>query len=246
MNLRSIISRKSGSEGAPQAASSDAAKQGAPLSREFAVVGLGRFGVSLSRTLLDRGFHVLGIDKDQHLVNYYAEELTQTMALDATDEHALREIDIGSFDTVVVAIGDHLEDNVLCTATLKDLGVRQVVCKAASRRQKEILLRVGADRVIQPEYDAGQHLGQQLAKPNVIEQIVLGPSQRCSLVRLASVFHGRTLEEVAIEKRYNVKVIALVRNDESTFGPPLSHLIQDGDMLIVFGNRNDIARFARG
>ncbi|MEJ5297348.1 MAG: NAD-binding protein, partial [Armatimonadota bacterium] len=141
MKLRNLVSKISGSERKPTPSGLLSGSATVPMSREFAVVGLGRFGVSLARTLLERGFHVLGIDKDQHLVDYYAQELTQTIALDATDEHALREIDIGSFDTVVVAIGDHLEDNVLATATLKDLGVRQVVCKAASRRQKEILLR---------------------------------------------------------------------------------------------------------
>jgi trk system potassium uptake protein TrkA len=245
MKLRNLVSRISGSERKPAPSGLLSRSAIVPMSREVAVVGLGRFGVSLARTLLERGFHVLGIDKDQHLVDYYAEELTQTIALDATDEHALREIDIGSFDTVVVAIGDRLEDNVLATATLKDLGVRQVVCKAASRRQKDILLRVGADRVVQPEYDAGKQLGQQLAKPNVIEQIVIGPVQRCSLVKVTESFIGRTLQEADFEKRFNVKVIAVVRNEEADVNPPPDHLFQEGDMIVVFGHRNDIARLAR-
>ena len=121
---------------------------------EFAVIGLGRFGSSLALTLAGRGYTVVGIDRDRALVQEFADELTQTVALDATDEDALRAIDIASFDTVVVAIGADFESNLMATVALKSLGVRHIVCKALSERQQAILLKVGADRVVLPEYEA--------------------------------------------------------------------------------------------
>ncbi len=132
---------------------------------EFAVIGLGRFGSSLALTLAERGFSVLGIDRDRSIVQALAGRLTQTVALDSTDEQALRAVDIPSFDTVVVAIGSNFEANLLTTVAVKSLGVPHVICKATTDRQRTILLRVGADRVILPEHEAGCRLAQELAAP---------------------------------------------------------------------------------
>lgn len=194
---------------------------------------------------MQRGYHVLGIDKDVHLVQYHAEELTQTVALDSTDEHALREIDIQSFNTVIVAIGDHLEDSVLATVILKDMGVKNVICKAATNRQRQILLKVGADRVVSPEIDAGLHLAQQLAKPGIVDQLVIGPVERVSQVQVSPTFYGRTLGQADIDRRFHVRVLAAVRDGRAACGPDADFLLREGDFLIVFGHRNDLARLAQ-
>lgn len=101
---------------------------------EFAVIGLGRFGASLALTLMQRGFNVLGIDRDPEIVQRLADQITQTVALDATGEDALRAVGIASFDTVVVAIGSNFESNLLATVALKAIGVKQVFCKALTER----------------------------------------------------------------------------------------------------------------
>ncbi len=119
---------------------------------DIAVIGLGRFGSSLALTLAASGCKVLGIDRDQTIVQHLADDLTQTVALDATDENALRAIDITAFDTVVVAIGADFESDLMATVALKSLGVRRVICKALTERQKSILLKVGADQVVLPEH----------------------------------------------------------------------------------------------
>lgn len=117
---------------------------------EFAVIGLGRFGSSLARTLVSRGASVLGIDRSPEPVQDLADELTQTVVLDATNEAALREVDITSFGTVIVAIGSNFEANLLTTVALRELGVANIICKATNLRQRDILLKVGAHRVVLP------------------------------------------------------------------------------------------------
>ena len=141
---------------------------------EFAVIGLGRFGTSLALTLVENGYVVLGIDRNRELVQSLADEITMTVALDATDEDALREVDISAYDTVVVAIGDDFESSILTTVTLKDLGVRQIVCKAQDERQSSVLLKVGADRVVLPESEAGERLAYLLTVPLTLGQLAVG------------------------------------------------------------------------
>jgi len=118
---------------------------------EYVVIGLGRFGASVALTLSEQGHSVLGIDSDQQVAQSMADQLTRVVVLDSTDEVALRAVDIVSFDTVIVAIGTNFEANLMTTAALKDLGVRQIICKALTVRQGSILTRVGATRIILPE-----------------------------------------------------------------------------------------------
>jgi trk system potassium uptake protein TrkA len=117
---------------------------------EFAVIGMGRFGGSVARELTERGYSVLGIDRDANVVQRSSEHITRAIALDATNDDALRAVDITSFDTVVVAFGNDFEANLLVTSSLKTMGVRRVIAKALTKRQRAILERLGADQVVLP------------------------------------------------------------------------------------------------
>jgi trk system potassium uptake protein len=117
---------------------------------EFAVIGLGRFGNAVAMTLAERGLTVLGIDRDQRIVQNLSEDITQTITLDVNDEDALREADIQLYDTVVVTLERDFKSKLLTTLTLKALGVRRVICTAASERERAILLKTGADQVVLP------------------------------------------------------------------------------------------------
>ncbi|HZH97967.1 MAG TPA: TrkA family potassium uptake protein, partial [Fimbriimonadaceae bacterium] len=152
--------------------------------QEFAVIGLGRFGFSLAKRLVSLGHTVLGVERDSAISQQYADELTQTVSLDSTDEDALREVDITSYETVVVAIGTNFEANVMTTVALKELGVRNVICKAATLRQRDILLRVGADRVVLPEHEGGARVAQELATPGILDEIRLFEEVKVSELRV--------------------------------------------------------------
>lgn len=212
---------------------------------EFAVIGLGRFGSSLALTLAGRGYTVVGIDRDRALVQEFADELTQTVALDATDEDALRTIDIASFDTVVVAIGADFESNLMATVALKSLGVCHIVCKALSERQQAILLKVGADRVVLPEYEAGQRLAYSLTMPLLLDQLVLDANHAITELRTPGSFVGRSLRQVDLRGRFAITLLAIKRQEEFLISPSADVIMQEEDLLVVIGSNANLDRLTR-
>ncbi len=211
---------------------------------EFAVIGLGRFGSSLALTLAARGYTVLGIDRNREIVQSLADDLTQTVALDATDEAALRAIDITSFDTVVVGIGADFESDLMATVALKSLGVRRVICKALTERQRAILLKVGADQVVLPEYDAGQRLAQSLTSPLLLEQFTLGTTHTLTELRVPASFIGQTLRSVDLRARFGVTLLAVKHADELIVSPSADYSFTADDLLVAIGTNEQIRRLS--
>jgi trk system potassium uptake protein TrkA len=211
---------------------------------EFAVIGLGRFGTSVALALIESGHSVLGIDHDEQLVQQLVDDLTQAVILDATDEDALREVDIASFDTVIVAIGADFESNLLTTVSLKHLGVRHVICKAVTGRQAEILLRVGADEVVQPEHDAGRRLAEQLTAPAVQERLHLGPEHSLAELIAPDSTTGKSLLDLDLRRRMGVTVLLIERDNQHIVSPPSDTVILPNDLLVVLGSNKDLRAFS--
>ncbi|MBT7072178.1 MAG: TrkA family potassium uptake protein [Anaerolineae bacterium] len=207
---------------------------------EFAVIGLGRFGRAVVKTLVAKGFSVLGVDRDEKSVQIVLDLCTQAVILDSTNEDALRELDIGTFDTVVVAIGADFESNLITTAALKAIGVRRIICKALSTRQKDILLSIGASEVIQPEADAGHQLALELAAPNLLDRIPLGDKHTILELMVTSSMHEKTLVDADFRKLYDVSVMAIKRENDITISPSGDFLMQEGDILVVLGEVDKI------
>jgi len=205
------------------------------LDQEFAVIGLGRFGTSVARTLVESGHTVLGIDSDPALVQRYSHVITQTVALDSTDEEALKEIDIQSYDTVIVAIGTNFEANLMTTVALKSLGIKRVVCKATTEMQRDILKRVGADQIVLPEFEAGERLAMMITSPTVVSQMVLSPGTRVSEVVVPKALIDKTLEAADIPGRFKLSVVAIQRGMNVMPTPKKSTVLRAGDMLVVIG-----------
>jgi trk system potassium uptake protein TrkA len=209
--------------------------------QEFAIIGLGRFGASLALTLIEMGHTVLAIDQDPELVQTLADDLGQTVALDATDEAALRSVGIQSFETAVVAIGADFESNILVTSLLKELGVRHVVCKALTERQKTILLKVGADQVVLPEHEAGIRLARRLVVPDLIDQLELDPSTHLMQMHVPDALVGRTLRELDLPNRLGAIVLA-IKGQRVRTAPPADTVLAQGDVLLLLGPEEATAR----
>lgn len=210
--------------------------------QEYAVIGLGRFGTSLATTLVERGYYVLGIDRDPDIVQRVADHITQAVALDSTDENALRAVDIAAFDTVVVAIGQNFECNLLTTVALKSLNVRNVVCKARTRRQHDILLRVGADSVVLPEHDAGRRLAHVLCGPGVLDQLELEPGFSITELRVPQSMVGHSLIESDLRRRCGVTLLVVKRDKALLVSPDANFIFRANDLLVVIGKDEDITR----
>jgi trk system potassium uptake protein TrkA len=208
---------------------------------DFAVIGLGRFGSNLSLRLVERGHTVLGIDRNRELVQSLADELTQVVAMDSTDEDALRALDIAAFDIVVVAIGSSLENNLMTTLALKNLGVRRIICKAQNLKQRTALLAIGANEVILPEQDSAFRLALALTTPFFIDQIAMGDRYSITEIMAPASFVGKTLRDLDLRQRNGVTVVAVEHNGELIISPPADYTIQVDDKLAVLGSNERIA-----
>lgn len=207
---------------------------------KFAVIGLGRAGQSLALALLERGCNVLGIDRDALLVQRLSSKLP-CVVLDATDEAALREVNVSAFDTAIVAIRSDFESNLLATVALKRLGVRQVIALAAKDYQREILTQAGADRVVEPESDAGRRLARELTAPDKREQIAVGASHFIVALEAPPSLVGQTLVELLLSNDLEISVLAIQRGDASLVQPPRNTVLLDGDILVVLANNKALA-----
>jgi trk system potassium uptake protein TrkA len=215
-------------------------KNGSP---EFAVIGLGRFGRAVASTLIQRGFAVLGIDRDPQIVQQLSDEMDHVVALDSTDEDALHSVDIISFDTVVVAIGTNFESNLMTTVALKGLGVRRVVCKAFTERQKTILLRVGADQVVLPEHEAGARLAFRLIEPLVRDHLDLGAGFSVAEMITPRRLVGQTLAESNLRQGYGINVLAVKHGGTMTVNPAPEYTFGQNDVIVVIGSDQSITSF---
>jgi trk system potassium uptake protein len=211
---------------------------------EFAVIGLGRFGSSLARSLEEHGHTVMAIDVNPALVQNIADEVTHAAALDSTNEEALQAIDITSFETVIVAIGADFEANLITTVTLKQLGVRRVICKTQTNRQRDILLRVGADRVVQPEQNSARRLADELSAPALLESFTLSQNFSIAELVLPRSLAWQSLAQSNMRNKYHLTVLLIKRGDEVYVSPTADTILQQDDLLVVFGENVHIGRFS--
>ncbi|MCB0227948.1 MAG: TrkA family potassium uptake protein [Anaerolineae bacterium] len=209
---------------------------------EFAVIGLGRFGSNLARQLVQRGCTVLAIDRDRALVQSLADELTQVVAMDSTDEDALRALDIGAFDVVVVAIGSSFESNLMTTLALKSLGAKRIICKAMNERQCTVLLAIGANEVLLPEQESARRLAQTLTMPLFVDQIAMGNRYNITEMKAPASFVGKKLSECNLRQNFGVSVVAIEKDNHVIISPPADYVFEADDRIALVGANEQIER----
>ncbi len=211
--------------------------------REFVVVGLGRFGASVARSLVQYGHGVLAIDRDPVRVQQLAADLPYVVALDATNIEALKEIDVGHFETGLSCIGADFESNLLSCVLMRRLGVKKVIAKARTRTQREVLLQIGADEVILPEHEAGVRLARRLAAIDFVDYLSLGNDVGVIELCVPARYVGKTLSESAIRNVYNLTVVAVRRENDVFPSPAADFEFCKKDELLVVGKFADAERF---
>ena len=200
------------------------------------ILGLGSFGITLARDLVDRGNEVAVVDASEDRVKAVQDDVDKAIIADATQRAALEEIGVSDFDTVVVNLGDRIDASVLTTLHLKQLGAKRVVVKGVSEDHVTVAKMVGADQVVFPERDIALRLSYVLTNPSVLERILLAPGY--SLVELAAPedFAGKTLSELDLRNRFQVQVVILKRagTDEVVF-PTADLRVGGSDVLVLMG-----------
>lgn len=211
-------------------------------SKQFAVIGLGRFGKSVAITLSKMGYEVLAIDDNEERVQGFSDEVTHVVQADTTDEETLKALGIRNFDVVVVAIGEDVQANTLTALLLKDLGVPYIVAKARNVLHGKMLVKLGVDRVVFPERDMGQRVAHNLVATNVLEYIELSPNLTMVEVTTPKSLVGKTLAETDLRAKYKVNVVAIKRGEDVIVPPVPSEKILNEDILFVVGDTKGIHR----
>ncbi len=226
--------------------------------RQFVVIGLGRFGSSIARALSEMNFEVLAIDKNEAQVKKMEGVVSQAVVLDATDEKSLRELGVQDFDTAIVSMGDTVEDSIMITLTLKELGVKQVIVKAKGDLHSKILKKVGADRITIPEREMADRLAQSLASPKIFDFIEVSETYGIVEMVVPKKFANKTLSELNLRDKYKVSVVGIKRKipyskpdgstdfkEEFIVGPGGSDEIISGDVFILLGRNEDIDKIRK-
>jgi trk system potassium uptake protein TrkA len=213
------------------------------MKKQIVVIGLGRFGSSVCKELYELGHEIMAIDSNPENVSAISDFASHTATADGTDEGSLKSLGVRNFEYAIVAIGDDLQASVLCTLMLKELGVPKVWVKARDDQHRKILEKIGADRVIQPEYEMGIRTAHHVDSEKVVDYINLSANYSIIELEASKKVIGKTLGELNIRKDYGCMILALKNGEDVNIAPLLEDMIQTGDILIAMGHKDDLKRF---
>ncbi len=211
--------------------------------KQFAVIGLGRFGRSIARCLHDMGYEVMAVDSNYNLVQSFSDEVTHVVQADTTDENALKALGIRNFDVVIVAIGEDMQANVLTVVQLKEMGVPYVVAKARNLLHGKLLEKIGADSIVYPERDMAKRLANTLTSRNIMDYIELSPDFSIAEVNVPKSIAGKSLIESNIRAKYGMNVVAIKRKDKLILPPNPRDVIEAEDIIVVVGSNEGMKRW---
>lgn len=225
---------------------------------QYAVIGLGKFGTKVARTLAEEDAEVIAIDSDPKRVEEIKDLIAEAICMDSTDEETMQTVGVENVQAAVVAIGDDQEASILSTAVLKHLGVPQIFARATSDLHGRILELVGANRVILIEDMMGEQIAKSLVAPNVLDRIELSTGYTMAEVSSDDIFAGKTLRELNVREAFALNVIAIKRrvpvvpdSGESAFEERVNNLpgpddrIEPGDVLVIVGTTESVERLDR-
>ncbi|WP_411843942.1 potassium channel family protein [Salinicoccus sp. HZC-1] len=215
------------------------------MDKEFAIIGLGRFGGSIVKELRELEMDVLAIDVDEDRVNEFADIATQSVIGNTTDETVLKNLGLRNFDNVIVAIGDNIQSSILTTLLLKDLGVKKVTVKAQSDYHARVLDKIGADVVVHPERDMGRRIAHRLVSSSVLDYLELSDEHSIVEVYATEKLANQSLLDLDIRAEFGVSIIAIKRGSDIIVSPDPTVNIKESDVLIVIGYDEDLNKFEK-
>ena len=215
------------------------------MEKQFVVLGLGIFGSTLVKTLSQFGREVIAIDKDSENVQRVSEFATKAVIGDVTDIQFLTDLGLDDIDVGIVAIGDRLEDSILATMNLKELGVPYVIVKAKNKRFKVVLERIGADHVVRPEKEMGERLARTLLRKNITDLVELDENYSLVEMKVPQAWVGHTLSSLDLRKKYGINILG--QRDMETQKIELyvnpEHVLRVNDHFLMVAETEKIERF---
>ncbi|MCR4432054.1 MAG: TrkA family potassium uptake protein [Tepidanaerobacteraceae bacterium] len=208
--------------------------------KQFAIIGMGKFGTTVASTLLNLGHQVLAIDKDENRIKEISASATHAVIADATNENALKSLGLHNFDCVIVSMGYDIQASILTTLILKDMGVKKILAKAVSDLHGKVLSKTGATTVIYPEKDMAEKIAKSLVSLNILNMIEIAKNACLVEITAPKVMIGKSLRELNLTKKYNLNIVALKRKNEVKVILSPEDVLQVDDTMLVIGPRNFI------
>lgn len=212
--------------------------------QQFVVIGLGVFGETIAKELTRLGHDVLGVDTDEARIDRLAESITHAVIADITDEKALQELDIGQYDVGVVAIDNDFEAAMLATMHLLDLGIEKIWAKAITSQHHRILEKIGATRVIGPEFEMGVRVAQELNYPMVNNYIGMGDDEFIVEIYAPESLHDTALQKLTDKTNAEITLLVVKRGSETTINPPDDFILQKDDQIVLAGTLAEFCKLA--
>lgn len=210
--------------------------------KSFVVIGLGRFGFAVAKKLSEMGHEVMVIDEDEIAIQNISNLVTHAVTADAKNPNTLKSLGVRNFDCAILAIAENIEDSVLITLALKELGMKEIVCKARDSQHKKILEKLGADRIIIPEYEMGLKTAVKLGSENLLDFIELSDNYGISEIKVPNKWVGHGIAELDIRKKFKINIIA-VKTDcckDITAVPGPDYQFKENDILVIMGKNEFI------
>ena len=208
--------------------------------KNFAVIGMGKFGFHVAKGLAQQGLNVIGIDQDEEQIHEINEFLEDIVVLDSTDIKALREAGIGKVDVAIVSIGENIEASILTVMALKDLGVETIIAKAITTVHGQILSKLGATKVIYPEMESAKKLVKQMVENISYETIDLSITMKIAKLKVPDFWVGVSILSSVFENNHELKPIAYKHQGIWHTSFENNNLLEKDDIIVVLGNSTHI------
>ncbi|WKY48879.1 TrkA family potassium uptake protein [Eubacteriaceae bacterium ES3] len=208
--------------------------------KQFAVLGLGRFGEALAITLSELGCNVVVVDNDEEKIQNIANKVTYAVTADVTDINALKAIGLKNVDAVVVSITSDINSSIMGIVNAQELGIQEIYGKANNAQHEKVLLKLGVKKVFSPERDMGERVAHTLVTGGFIDILELDTDHMIVEVDVLHIWEGKTLEQLDLRAVYGINVIAIRSFDVLNASPLASDMIKPGDKIIVMGESKSI------
>lgn len=212
------------------------------INKTYAVFGLGRYGLSVAKELVNNGVEVIAVDSNENIVNTVCSELPYCKCADTTDVEVLKKLGIANVDIVIVAMAGNIEASVMTVMQCKELGVPTVIAKCSNEMHYKILTKVGADKVVFPEKDSGIRMAKNLLSSGFVDAIELSNDVSMIELDIKKEWVGKNLLELNFRKKYSLNIIAIKENENININIDPTSPLNNNMKLIVVGNKNKIVK----
>jgi trk system potassium uptake protein TrkA len=210
--------------------------------KQIIVIGCGRFGMSVAKTLTKLGHDVMVVDQNPMIIKEMSDYVTHAVQMDALDEASFKTIGLRNFDVAVVAIGSNIEASIMATLIAKEAGVPMVISKALTEIHGKLLKKIGADKVVFPEMDMGFRVAYNLVMPNIMDVIEFSPDYSIIETVALESWENKSLKELKLSHIFGLTVIAIKGESEISIVPQADYIIKKNDIIVILGHNDNLKK----